>query len=109
MLGNLGTTVESVRAAKRCILSVEELVPAETIAAQPNLTTIPGFLVSAIVVEPQGAHPAPVPGCAERDHAFFSAYSRAARTRDGFDAWRAHWIDGVSDRQAYLERLRAIE
>lgn len=106
VLGNLGTTVESVRAAKRCILSVEEIVPAESLTITPNATVIPGFLVDAVVLEPLGAHPAPVPGISERDHAFYAAYSDAARTRDGFAAWRAQWIDGVSDRRAYRERLR---
>ena len=108
VFGNLGTTLESVRAAKRCILSVEELVPPEVITESPNATVIPGFLVDAVVVEPGGAHPAPVLGYSERDHAFFEAYAKASRTSDGFAAWRAEWIDGVTDRREYLERLRAI-
>lgn len=107
VFGNLGTTLESVRAAKRCILSVEELVPAETIAQMPNATVVPGFLVDAVVVEPGGAHPAPVFGYSERDHGFFEAYAKASRTAEGFAAWRAEWIDGVVDRKAYLEKLRA--
>lgn len=107
VIGNLGTTVEGVRAAQRCILSIEELVPAERIAALPNLTVIPGFLVDAVVVEPLGAHPAPVSGCYERDNEFFATYAAAARTRDGFAQWRARWIDGVADRRAYCKELRA--
>jgi glutaconate CoA-transferase subunit A len=107
IFGNLGTTVESVRAAQRVIVSVEELVSAEVITSEPNATLIPGFLVDAVVVEPFGAHPAPVFGYSERDHAFFDAYARAARTPGGFAAWCAEWIEGLADRAAYLEHLGA--
>jgi glutaconate CoA-transferase subunit A len=107
VLGNLGTTLESVRAAKRCILSVEQLMDSMSISARPNATVIPGFLVDAVVVEPHGAHPSPVVGFYDRDHAFFAAYAEAARTRDGFLAWQAEWIDGLSDRRAYSEKIDA--
>lgn len=106
LFGNLGTTLESVRAAKRTILSVEEIVEPETIRAAPNATAIPGFLVDAVVHEPFGAHPSPVLGYTDRDHAFFARYAEATRTQEGFAAWRRQWIDGVTDRAAYRRKLR---
>lgn len=107
IFGNLGTSLDSVRAAGRVILTVEELVSADILRAEPNATVVPGFLVDAVVVEPFGAHPAPVLGFTDRDHAFFDAYARASRTRDGWLAWKAAWIDEVADRPAYLERLQS--
>jgi glutaconate CoA-transferase subunit A len=107
VLGNLGTTLESVRAAKRCILSVEQVIDPMSIAARPNATVIPGFLVDAVVLEPLGAHPSPVVGFHDRDHAFFAAYAEASRTRDGYLAWKAEWIDGYADRQAYAAKVSA--
>jgi len=107
VFGNLGTTHESVRAAKRCIVTAEEIVDAKIIRSQPNATIVPGFLVSAVVHEPGGAHPAPVLGVHERDHAFFEAYSEASRDLAAWAAWRMQWIDGVSDRAAYLRRLES--
>ena len=104
IFGNLGTTHESVRASKRCIVTTEEIVDAEVIRAQPNATVVPGFLVSAVVHVPGGAHPAPVFGVHERDHAFFERYSEASRTPGTWAQWRAHWIDGVADRAAYLRQ-----
>ena len=104
--GNLGTTLESARAAERVLLVVEELVAPEAIRADPNRTLVPGFLVDAVVVEPGAAHPSPVEGYEERDHAAFEAYHRATRSVEGWEAWRHEWIDGVPDRRAYLEKLQ---
>lgn len=105
--GSLGTTLESVRAAERVIVLAEELVTPEAIRAEPNRTMIPGFLVDAVVVEPGAAHPSPVEGYRERDHAAFEAYHRATRTFEGFTAWRRDWIDDVPDRAAYMNKARA--
>jgi glutaconate CoA-transferase subunit A len=105
--GNLGTTVESVRAADRVIVLTEELVEPEIIRGQPNRTLIPGLLVDAVVLEPGAAHPSPVEGYRERDHAAFEAYHRATRAPDGFEEWRQEWIESVLDRAAYMQKLRA--
>jgi glutaconate CoA-transferase subunit A len=104
ILGNLGTTLESVRAAKRVIVTTEALVERDELD-MPNLLNIPGLLVDAVVHVPNGAHPSSVPYVAERDHAFFAAYAEASRTPDGFAAWRTEWIDGVADRRAYNAKL----
>jgi len=72
--GNLGVMLEAVRAAKTVILSVEEVVPEDVISSDPNRTVIPGFLVSAVVHCPHGAHPSPVQGYHSRDDAFFQQY-----------------------------------
>ena len=103
--GNLGTTIESVRAAERVILIAEELVSRDIIRSEPNRTLVPGFLVNAVVIEPGAAHPSPVDGYEERDHAAFEAYHRATRTAEGWAAWRREWIDDVPDRRAYLRKL----
>ena len=105
--GNLGTTLESARAAERVIVLTEELVEPGVIRSDPNRTLVPGLLVDAVVLEPGAAHPSPVEGYRERDHAAFEAYHRATRTPDGFDAWRREWIENISDRATYMKKLRA--
>src|SRR5438132_835922 len=55
--GNLGLTVEAAYAARRTIVTCEEIVPEEVIRSDPNRTVIPGFLVTAVVEEPGGACP----------------------------------------------------
>ncbi len=45
------------RAARGVILTAERIVPTEELARQPELTLIPGFLVSTVVHVPGGAWP----------------------------------------------------
>ena len=103
--GNLGTTLESARAADRVLVIAEELADDASTRKHPNRTVIPGLLVDAVVIEPGAAHPSPVEGYEERDHAFFESYHRATRTVDGWNAWRREWIDELPDRAAYLTKL----
>jgi len=103
--GNFGVMLAAMRAAKRVIVVAEEIVPPEVIASDPNRTVIPGFLVSAVVHEPFGAHPSPVQGYYSRDNEFFRAYHGETKTSDEFARWRSRWIEGVRNRGEYLDRL----
>ncbi|MCU1285543.1 MAG: Coenzyme transferase [Acidobacteriales bacterium] len=103
--GNFGVMLEAVRAAKKVILIAEEIVAAEVIASDPNRTVIPGFLVTAVVESPLGAHPSPVQGYYKRDDAFFKQYHQETKSKSEFDEWAARWINGVADRDAYAELL----
>ena len=103
--GNFGVMLEAVRAAKKVILCVEEIVPEEIIASDPNRTVIPGFLVSAVVESRYGAHPSPVQGCYKRDDAFFQQYHAETKTRLAFDVWAQKWLHGVADRDGYAKLL----
>ena len=103
--GNFGVMLEAVRAAKKVIVIAEEIVSAEVIASDPNRTVIPGFLVSAVVDEPFGAHPSPVQGYYSRDNEFFRSYHAETKTPSDDARWRTKWIDGVKDRGGYVKAL----
>jgi len=103
--GNLGVAVDGARAARKVVLVAEEMVPPEVIASDPNRTLIPGFLVTAVVHEPWGAHPSPVQGYYGRDHAFFHEYHERTRKLDDFERWLGHWVTRVAARPEYLVRL----
>ncbi len=103
--GNLGVAVDGARAARKVIVIAEEIVEPEVIASDPNRTLIPGFLVSAMVNEPWGAHPSPVQGYYGRDHAFFSQYHELSRKVEDFERWLERWVTGVSDRREYIDLL----
>ena len=103
--GNLGICQEAALAARAVIVVAEEIVAPEVIRSDPNRVLVPGFKVAAVVHEPGGAHPSPVQGYYNRDHAFFSEYHQVTRTREGMDAWLDAWVYGVKDRAAYLARL----
>ncbi|HET9399700.1 MAG TPA: CoA-transferase [Candidatus Acidoferrales bacterium] len=103
--GNLGVAVDGARASRRVIVVTEEIVEPEVISSDPNRTLIPGFLVSAVVHEPWGAHPSPVQGYCGRDHEFFADYHAQSREAAGFETWISEWVTGVKDRRAYVEKI----
>src|SRR5437868_9532962 len=105
--GNVGVLLDGVRAAKRVVVVAEEIVEPEIIASDPNRTVIPGFMVSAVVHCPYGAHPSPVQGYHNRDNAFFRQYHEQTKTAADFDSWTARWVYGVPDRVAYMSQLGA--
>lgn len=103
--GNLGVAVDGARASRKVIVVAEEIVEPSVISSDPNRTLIPGFLVTAVVHEPWGAHPSPVQGYANRDHAFFAEYHEESRTLEGFERWLEKWVVKTADRAAYLDLL----
>ena len=105
--GNLGVAVDGARASRKVIVVAEEIVAPEVIASDPNRTLIPGFLVTAVVHEPWGAHPSPVQGSYGRDHAFFSQYHEQSRQLEDFERWLERWVTGVSSRREYMNLLGA--
>jgi glutaconate CoA-transferase, subunit A len=103
--GNFGVLIEGVRAAQRVIVVAEEIVEPAVIASDPNRTVIPGFLVSAVVECPHGAHPSPVQGYYKRDDAFFRQYHEQTKNRADSGAWLDRWVNGLVDRAAYVHQL----
>jgi glutaconate CoA-transferase subunit A len=103
--GGLGVAVDGARAARKVIVVAEEIVDPVVIASDPNRTLIPGFLVSAVVHDPGGAHPSPVQGYYGRDHALFEQYHEQSRRIEDFEAWLSKWVLQASDRGEYLRAL----
>src|ERR1700730_602282 len=103
--GNLGVASDGARAARKVIVVAEEIVAPEVIASDPNRTLIPGFLVTAVVHEPWGAHPSPVQGYYGRDHDFFAEYHEQSRKLADFERWLEAWVLKISSRADYLKQL----
>lgn len=93
-------------ASRRIIISAEEIVPASVLRSDPHRTTIPGFLVSAVVHMPFGAFPWGVAGYYGADRAFQAEYFRRMRTHEGFAEVMAAWVDGCGDHAEFLRRYR---
>ena len=103
--GNFGVMREAAMAAKKVILTCEEIVDHEVILSDPNRNVIPGFVVSSVVHEPFGSHPSPTQGYARRDDNFFFEYHKATRSREGFENWLQKWVLEVKDHREFLELL----
>ncbi|MGH7930590.1 MAG: CoA transferase subunit A, partial [Candidatus Binatia bacterium] len=103
--GNFGVMREAAFAAKKIILTCEEIVNHEMILRDPNRTVIPGFLVSSVVHEPFGAHPSPTQGYSRRDDDFYFEYHKETRSREGFERWLDKYVLGVGNHPAFLRLL----
>jgi glutaconate CoA-transferase, subunit A len=103
--GNFGVMREAAMAAKKVILTCEEIVDHEVILSDPNRNVIPGFVVSSVVHEPFGSHPSPTQGYTRRDDNFYFEYHKASRSREGFEQWLQKWVLGVKDHRKFLELL----
>ena len=103
--GNLGAAPDAARAARSVIVVAEEIVSPKVIASDPNRTMIPGFLVSAVVKVPFGAHPSPVQGYYNRDNAYYQEYHQQTKTRADYEAWLNNWVTEARNREGYIERL----
>jgi len=103
--GNFGVMREAALAAKKVILTCEEIVDHAVILSDPNRNVIPGFVVSSVVSERLGSHPSPTQGYARRDDDFYFEYHKATRSRAGFLEWIERWVLGVKDHRAFLDLL----
>jgi glutaconate CoA-transferase, subunit A len=84
--GIVGVQKQAVLAAKRSIVTVEEIV--DTLEPHsPNAVILPGWTVSAVVHVPGGAHPSYAHGYYKRDNAFYKKWDAISRDRDSFRAW----------------------
>jgi len=95
----------TLAAARTVILSTEELVEPERIMERPDSTTIPHFLVDAVVEAPMGAFPHECYGLYEADFAHFDEYAEAIR-RDGTGAVSAYLdrhVGGQADFAGFLD------
>jgi glutaconate CoA-transferase subunit A len=103
--GNFGVMREAALAARKVILTCEEIVDHDVILSDPNRTVIPGFVVSSVVHEPFGSHPSPCQGYVRRDDAFYFDYHTESRKREGFDAWLKKWVFGTKTHTDFLSLL----
>ncbi|HKW19267.1 MAG TPA: CoA-transferase [Terriglobales bacterium] len=106
--GSFGVMIEGVRAAKKVIVTAEEIVSADVIASDPNRTVIPGFLVSAVVGCRYGAHPSPVQGYYSRDNEFFREYHQQTKTNAATDTWLDTWVHNMATEKNIYNDLPAI-
>jgi glutaconate CoA-transferase subunit A len=83
--GILGVQKEAVLAAKRAIVTVEEIV--DRFDAPPNACVLPHWTVSAVAAAPGGAFPSYAQGYYERDNRFYLDWDDISRDRERFLAW----------------------
>ena len=103
--GIIGEQKEAAFAAKRVILTAEEIVSQDVIRSDPNRTLIPGFIVDAVCHVPYAAHPSYTQGYYDRDNAFYLEWDAISRDKESVRAYLDQWVFGVKERSEYWSKL----
>ncbi|MGH7905049.1 MAG: CoA transferase subunit A [Candidatus Binataceae bacterium] len=103
MWGIVGVQKEAVLAAKRSIVTVEEIV--DKLDAPPNAVVLPSWVVTAVCETPGGAYPSYALGYYSRNNAFYQGWEPISRTREGFAAWMDRHVIGTADFAGFRRSL----
>ena len=107
--GIIGIQKEAALAAKRAVVTVEEVVDSFD-DLHPNLTVLPNWSVTAISVVPGGAHPSYAHGYYVRDNASYLEWDEISADRARFRAWMQNNVieKSADDFAARVEQLRNV-
>jgi glutaconate CoA-transferase subunit A len=98
--GIVGVQKEAVLAAKRAVVTVEEIV-SDLRPPSPNSVVLPNWTIDAVVEAPGGAKPSYAHGYYKRDNAFYTAWDAISRDRTTFLDWmRTHVLERGSESHA---------
>jgi glutaconate CoA-transferase subunit A len=89
--GIVGVQKEAVLAARRSLVTVEEVVDAFG-PRSPNAVILPAWVVTAVAVVPGGASPSYAHGYYSRDNSFYVSWDAIAKDRDKFQAWMGEHV-----------------
>jgi glutaconate CoA-transferase, subunit A len=96
LAGIIGVQKEAVLAARRAIVTVEEIVD-DLGTTGTNAVVLPSWTVTAVAVAAGGARPSYAHGYYGRDNAFYTAWDEIARDRERFRAWIDEHVNGAGD------------
>jgi acyl CoA:acetate/3-ketoacid CoA transferase alpha subunit len=100
--GISGFAFEMARASKRLIVSAEEIVETEVIRRRPDRTTIPYYLVDAVVEAPFGSHPGEMCYRYMRDEDQIRRWVEASKDPATTAEFLQTYVYGVPDHRSYL-------
>ncbi len=104
--GIIGVQKEAALAAKKVIVTVEEVVE-DFAGLHPNLCILPHWTITAICVVPGGAHPSYAHGYYRRDNAAYLEWDRVSGDREAFTAWMEQNVLGVTP-AIFAERVKGL-
>jgi glutaconate CoA-transferase subunit A len=107
MWGIVGVQKEAVLAARRSIVTVEEIV--DSLNAPPNAVVLPSWTISAVCKVPGGAHPSYAMGYYGRDNGFYRRWDSISRSREKFLRWMERHVLSTSDFAGFRRSLSVEE
>jgi glutaconate CoA-transferase subunit A len=103
--GIIGEQKEAAFAAKKVILTAEEIVDEAVIRSDPNRTLIPEIVVDAVCLVPYACHPSYAQGYYDRDNEFYLQWDKTSESPDSIKNWLDEWVFNVADRNEYWIKL----
>ena len=103
--GFYGNSDVQGKAAKKLIISCEEIVPTDEIRRYPNNTLIPHYYVDAIVHAPFGSHWREVNYSYHQDFPFGMEMFTSWETEEGFKKWCDKYVFDVKDWDGYCKKV----
>ena len=103
MWGVVGVQKEAVLAAKRSIVTVEEVV--DRLDAPPNSVVLPSWVVGAVCPVKGGAFPSYAQGYYPRNNAFYKKWDGISRERETFQKWLERHIMAPQDFGGFKQSL----
>ena len=103
--GIVGVQKEAVLAARRSLVTVEEIVE-DFGPRSANAVILPNWTIGAIACVPGGAHPSFAQGYSRRDNRFYKAWDGISRERDTFLDWMERHVLATKD---FAEYRRSLE
>jgi glutaconate CoA-transferase, subunit A len=95
--GIVGVQKEAVLAARRAVVTVEEIVE-RFAGVGTNAVILPSWTLDAIALVAGGAHPSYAHGYYARDNAFYVAWDAISRDRERFGEWiREHVMNATPE------------
>jgi glutaconate CoA-transferase subunit A len=105
--GIIGEQKEAAFAARKVILTAEEIVDESVIRSDPNRTLIPAIVVDAVCQVPFSCHPSYAQGYYDRDNEFYLQWDKISESADAVRNYLDEWVYGVRDREEYWQKLGA--
>lgn len=96
--------VETAMASKNVIISTEKIIKTDDIRKNPSKTTIPYYLVNAVVHAPFGSHPGCVPGLYSYDPDHISKFFGIADD-NGMGKYLDEFVYSLKSHNKYLEKI----
>ncbi|MDP2949723.1 MAG: CoA-transferase [Chloroflexota bacterium] len=95
--------MEIAMSSMKLILSTEEIIDQQAIRRQPQRTTIPYYLVDAVVVAPFGSYPGSTPGLYGADIEHWLEFA-GAQMQGKTDEYLEKWVFSVASHEEMLDK-----
>jgi glutaconate CoA-transferase subunit A len=101
--------LELARAAKHLIITTEKLVHNQVIREDPTHTSIPFYLVDAVVEVPYGSYPGNMPYLYFSDEVHLAQWMKVEKDPEAFEEFLDKYIYSCEDFEEYLEKCGGLK